>query len=58
MRSKDVVELYKQVKVGTRVVICSKGKPPGTMERFGSWMAKWLSQDSPMGTQGGSAAED
>ena len=41
MRSKDVVELYKQVQVGTRVVICGTG-PQGVLEQIGSWMAKRL----------------
>lgn len=41
MRSKDVVELYKQVQVGTRVVICGTGHR-GAFEQIGSWMAKWL----------------
>jgi len=35
MRSRDVVELYKQVPVGTRVVICGTGR-----HGFGSWVAK------------------
>jgi len=40
MRSKDVVELFKQVQVGTRVVICSTGRR-GALDQIGSWMAKW-----------------
>ena len=35
MRSKDVVELYKQVQVGTRVVICGTGR-----HGLGSWLSK------------------
>jgi len=40
MRSKDVVELYKQVRVGTRVVI--SGGRRGPLEQLGSWMARLL----------------
>jgi len=39
MRSRDVVALYKQVPVGTRVVICSTGRH-GPLEQLGSWMSK------------------
>jgi len=41
MRSRDVVELYKQVQVGTRVVIWSAGRQ-GLLDQLGSWMTKWL----------------
>lgn len=40
MRSRDVVELYKQVPVGTRVVICGKGHQNQSLpEQIGSWVA-------------------
>jgi len=42
MRSKDVVELCKQVEVGTRVVICGKGHV-SLPEQIGSWVSKWWS---------------
>jgi len=43
MRSKDVVELFKQVEVGTRVVIRSTGHPQQQRHGFGAWVARWLS---------------
>jgi len=41
MRSKDVVELYKQVRVGTRVVIRGTGRR-GSLEQLGSWVSRLL----------------
>jgi len=44
MRSKDVVELCKQVEVGTRVVICSTGHPTKKLpEQIGDWVSNWWS---------------
>ena len=44
MRSKDVVELYKQVPVGTRVVIWgSEPRPMNRMEQLGAWVARLIS---------------
>lgn len=42
MRSKDVAALFAQVKVGTRVVICGKGRQNDWLPDLGSWMAKWF----------------
>ncbi|MEI7958421.1 MAG: L,D-transpeptidase [Verrucomicrobiota bacterium] len=41
MRSKDVVALYKQVRVGTRVVISGKGYQ-SPLEQFEAWMSRLL----------------
>ena len=41
MRSQDVVALYKQVRVGTRVVISGKGYQ-SPLEQFEAWMSRLL----------------
>ena len=41
MRSKDVVALYKQVRVGTRVVISGTGHQ-SPLEQFEAWMSRLL----------------
>ena len=45
MRSKDVVALYKQVEVGTLVVICGTGHQNNKKlpEQIGEWVANWWS---------------
>ena len=44
MRSKDVVELYKQVEVGTKVIISTrKGTIPHDSEKSKGWFVSWFS---------------
>jgi hypothetical protein len=44
MRSKDVVELYKQVDVGTKVIISTrKGTIPNDSEKTKGWLVSWFS---------------
>ncbi len=44
MRSKDVVELYKQVEVGTKVIISTrKGTLSGEEEKSRPWIVSWWS---------------
>ena len=43
MRSKDVVVLFKEVAVGTRVLIQGTGHPKSLPEQIGEWVSNWWS---------------